>query len=126
MDDTREKKVFVAKLKGEPLGEDSLGNELFVGDIIAYATTQDTSATLKFGKIIKLMEQERVHRNPNGQMMRKQFVKVQVRTVRRWTNNWQTGGLGVPNTNNAILMRDPPQEIIDLLEQFENEKGDKS
>lgn len=122
----RDKHVFVAKLKGEPIGEDAFGNALFISDIIAYATTHGTSATLKFGKITKLLEKESLHRDRSGQVVRRQFVKVQVRTVTRWCNDWKVGGLGMPNTANALLVKEPPQEIINLLEQFEIEKGDKS
>lgn len=125
-DDVREKQVFVAKLKGDPIGEDAFGNAIFLDDIIAYATTHGTSATLKFGKITKLLEKEHLRRDRSGQVVRNRFVKVQVRTVSQWYKDWKVGGLGMPNTANALLIKEPPQEIIDLLEQFENEKGDKS
>lgn len=122
MDAAREKQVFLKGLKGEPIGLDSLGTPLFVGDILIYATTQDTRATLKFGKITKFLEKDTTYYNhETKQHVRKEFVKVQVRTVVKECDIWVVGGLGIPNTRQALLMKDSPQEILDVLEKFENQ-----
>lgn len=127
MEQEREKQVFMKQLKGEPIGTDSFGNALFVGDILVYATTSNQAATLKFGRIVRLLEKDAHYYDRDGNRVKRQFVKVQVRTITKsyYEGKWEVGGLGMPNTKNAFLMKDPPQEVIDLLEQFENEKGDK-
>jgi hypothetical protein len=106
-----EKEKFVAKLKGEPVGKDALDNDLFVGDIILYAVSQNQSAKLKAGRITKVSDKK----------------AVQVRTISKQYHrktkgvSWEAGGFGTLRqcSINAVLWKDPPQEIIDKLDAAE-------
>jgi hypothetical protein len=104
------KDKFVRKLKGELVGRDAVDNDLFVGDIILYATTVGQSAELKAGRITKVSNTER-----GG-------LKVQVRTVvKGYNGKWSVGGLGTLSKckYNAVLWKDPAPEIIEMLDAAE-------
>lgn len=117
MDD---KEKFLHKLRGEPVGKDALENELFVGDTILYAATIGQSAKLKAGRITKVSD-------VRGR------TRIQVRTITKGFSSetskvaWHVGGYGTLSKchNNAVLWKDPPQDIIDKLNAVER-KGKSS
>ena len=119
-DEVRDKDAFMKRLKGEPVAEDAVGNVLYIGDIIAYSTTVAQSAVLKFGRIEKVVKKVR----RGGTVP---FAKIHVRgVVKDYNGHWEVSGIGCPHPSNAILMTEPPKMITELLDKFENEKGDKS
>ncbi len=113
-----EKDRFVAKLRGDPIGKDIFGNELYVGDYIVYGSMSGSSARLKAGRIV------RVNVKKPGPYARAGKITVTVRAVTKnynWQNktvSWEaasTTGTLHNLSSNVVLWKDPDPIAIEAL-----------
>ena len=112
-----DKSRFLSKLRGDLVGEDIFGNELYVGDYIIYGSVAGSSAILKAGRIV------RIHINP-GPNSPEHKVTVVARAVTRQYNYqtrqviWAvapTAGVLRNLSSNVLLWKDPDPIAVAAL-----------
>lgn len=111
----RNKRVFKAKLMGDPIGKDAFDNDLYIGDIIAYAVSGGNSRNLKFGQIRSVKEATDWRGEP--------YHTISVQTVKLaydYINHiarWKKGGVGKLHLahSNAFRIEDIPEPIAAAL-----------
>ncbi len=115
-----DKDRFLAKLRGDPIGKDIFGNELYVGDYIVYGSMSGSSARLKTGRIIKI--------KPKKSTIPGNGFTVQVRAVVRHYNyttkeiTWQAAGTAGTLHNlssNVLLWKDPDPIAVAALGELD-------
>jgi hypothetical protein len=103
-----DKDRFMAKLRGDPIGQDALGRDVFIGDLVTYAVTSYQSALLRFGRVISL----KGDKNP--------VLNVRLVSWDWRTNVWAVGNVGRASTvRNILRLDDPPQQLLDLFEEYD-------
>ena len=114
----RKKEMFTRKLKGDPIGVDSMGKPVIEGDILLFAATVGQSAELRIIKVIETVADKGRWAQPNA-------VKFRIRraTHCRHNNSWtlQDTKSFITRLESTYLLADPPQEILDLFEGVEIE-----
>ena len=114
----RTKILFTRKLKGDPVGEDAFGRPVVEGDILLYAATYSQAADLRVIKVVEAVAD-------NGQWAKPGAVKLKIRRVSR---EWRSKGWELQETtsyitklDNTYLLDEPPQFVLDLFEEADNE-----
>jgi hypothetical protein len=115
----RTKTLFTRKLKGEPVGEDAFGRPVVEGDILVFSTNYSQSADLRLIKIVETVED-------TGRWAKPGAVKLKIRRVsREWAGgrgwNMQDTVSYITKLDNTFLLEDPPQFVLDLFEEADNE-----
>lgn len=85
----RDKAVFKAKLKGDLIGQDALGRDVYIGDFVTYAVTSYRSGALRFGKVTAL----------------KGDGESAILVVRLVSRDWRTGCYEIGNIGRAMKVR---------------------
>jgi len=116
----RKKEIFHRKLKGDPVGEDAFGRPVVEGDILVFSTNYGRSADLRIIKIVETVKDD-------GYGANKLKVKLKIKRIsREWCGkdkgwNLQDRTSFIQKLDNAYLLEDPPQFILDYFEEAEDE-----
>jgi hypothetical protein len=115
-DTERNKKLFIKKLGGTPIGHDIFGRDVFEGDFIVYAPSGGFSGTsMKVGKIVRV---------ETNQLRYGITYVLHLETARKRSGSWVLGGKGRFENlaGAAMLWTDPIPEVIALFDTDKNGK----
>lgn len=126
MSTAKEKQVFKESLKGLKTAKDRFGTPIIAGEIIAYATVQYQSPTMKVAKILKVNRKESTEMVKQGDKwvpVPSQKITLLVQGAQKWGSDesckWELQGKSsLKKIENVLVITNPTQEILDLFKDI--------
>jgi len=111
--------LFERKLRDDPIAYDVLNNPLIEGDIILYAAQDGHRSELRVAKILLAVENKNQYQKDSTKVKIKRCEKGGWRGAsREWKLQERTSYF--TRLDNSYLLENPPQEILDLFNEEDN------
>jgi len=120
----KDKLVFTESLKGLKTARDRFGTPIEVGEIIAYATVQYQSPTMKVAKILEVKRKDTTNsvRQSDGSYIHKPDQSITLRVQGAHKSSWNQDGewelqnkSSLKKIENVIVLTNPTEEILYLF-----------
>lgn len=123
-----EKNRMIQMLRGDPVGKDILGQDLYVGDVVLYGSTVRSGITLKAALIVRVKEREdsvvagrRYPTISNPDLVVRSYVRNSVATYRYLDVEGWKRGHGQPCIKKShchtLLWSNPPEDLMEMVKQ---------